>query len=152
MAKQVFHSSELPDLYLTKAQQSARTTKSQYTGTPALYFEGDIMYSYGSHFPMSRIIGSTLIIAKRESSVTTNKHLWSLRNDALGLGFDVLEVADVMADDIESHNRNIRDLLDQVDELFAKSERARKPSIIEGYKQDARNKANDAVAYEKLFC
>src|SRR5690242_10838325 len=72
--KQVFKTDEIPHLWAHKIQESARNALGN------LYFEGDTIYSYGSHFPIARHINnkhgkSAVLFTTRRYSVTTSGHV-----------------------------------------------------------------------------
>ena len=150
--KKVFKADQVIELFVTQAQDEARTTNSSYTGTPSVYFKGTTINSYGDHFIMGIILdGDVLLIAQADSSVTTNKHLNNLWNTAKCNGLSVIEVQNVSANNEVEHDANIEDMLKQRGELLGKASRARKPSYIEMYKRDADHFLVDIVNYRTLF-
>ena len=62
-------------LWAHKAQDSARNGGN-------FYFEGDTIYSYGSHFPIARHVetrrGRAVLFTTRDYSVTTSGHKWAV--------------------------------------------------------------------------
>ena len=44
-----------------------------------LFFENGIIYSYGTHFPMARFVGDTIVMHKEKYSQSTSKHQSYLR-------------------------------------------------------------------------
>ena len=59
----------------TQAEQSARNGGN-------FYFDGDTIYSYGSHFPIARHVttkrGRAVLFTTRDYSVTTSGHKWTV--------------------------------------------------------------------------
>jgi hypothetical protein len=70
--RQVYPADMVAHLWAHKSQESARESGRQF------YFEGDTIYSYGSHFPIARHITHkgkcAVLFTKRGYSVTTEKH------------------------------------------------------------------------------
>ena len=62
-------------LWAHKAQDSARNGGN-------FYFDGDTIYSYGSHFPIARHVetrrGRAVLFTTRDYSVTTSGHKWTV--------------------------------------------------------------------------
>lgn len=71
--KTVFSSTdEMLHIYASQTQERGKSGN--------VFFEGKICYSYGYHFPMSKIIDKkTILITNRTCSITTSKHLSALR-------------------------------------------------------------------------
>jgi hypothetical protein len=68
--KQVFRTGEIAHLWANRKQESARNPSKNF------YFEGDTIYSYGSHFPIARHINDKVIFfTTRSYSNTTSKHI-----------------------------------------------------------------------------
>lgn len=67
-----------------------------------LYFAGDTLYSYGSHFPLARLTtdndskeGTIALVTTRKYSVTTFKHKSFAVSAILRAGYTIVEVEDV---------------------------------------------------------
>src|SRR6267378_6539904 len=82
-AKHVFDTGEIPHLWAHKVQESARNAQGN------LYFGGDTIYSYGSHFPIARHVvdnptkknpKSAILFTTRSYSVTTSGHISAVRS------------------------------------------------------------------------
>ena len=72
--KRVVSTSEVPHLWAHQSQDSARN------GQGSLYFDGDTIYSYGSHFPVARHVTgahgrSAVLLTSRSHSITTARHV-----------------------------------------------------------------------------
>lgn len=70
--RQVYNNSMVAHLWAHQSQDAARTA------TGSFYFSGDTIYSYGSHFPIARIVkrrGRTVVLFTTQNySVTTSGH------------------------------------------------------------------------------
>jgi hypothetical protein len=78
-AKQVFDTGEIPHLWAHKVQATARNARGN------LYFDGDTIYSYGSHFPIACHISNkrgkhAILFTTRSYSVTTSGHISAVRS------------------------------------------------------------------------
>lgn len=75
--KHVFKTDEIPHLWAHQTQDSARNPGGN------LYFSGDTIYSYGSHFPIARIVKqgkkTCVLFTTRSYSVTTSGHISAVR-------------------------------------------------------------------------
>lgn len=75
--KTVFSNDELPHIWAHQSQDSGRTPNRN------LYFQGDTIYSYGSHFPIARHVTHKgrrfVFFTTRDYSVTTSGHKYRVR-------------------------------------------------------------------------
>jgi hypothetical protein len=76
--KHVFSNHEIPHLWAHQTQSEARNAKNSF------YFDGDTIYSYGSHFPIARIVTNergdrAILVTNRSYSVTTSRHVSRVR-------------------------------------------------------------------------
>ena len=93
-----------------------------------MFFEGDIIYSYGYHFPIAKHIKNNLILfTSKGYSVSTSKHLGITRS-AIPSEIEVLTVpeVDIRNNTLTSHIDNIEYFINEIKTNFGKSERARK--------------------------
>ena len=73
--KRVFTTSyDVAHLWANQTQDEARCRNT--------FFYNETIYSYGYHFPMGKIFGSTVLITTRSYSVTTSKHLREVESAA----------------------------------------------------------------------
>lgn len=83
------------------AQQSSATHTGQ-SADGRIRFEGETIYSYGSHFPMARFVmrkgKRAVLFTTRSYSVTTGKHKSEARSALYGLNLPVFYVDDVARD------------------------------------------------------
>ncbi len=82
-AKHVFDTGEIPHLWAHKVQENARNPQGN------LYFDGDTIFSYGSHFPIARHVVDNptkknpkpvILLTTRSWSVTTSGHISAVRS------------------------------------------------------------------------
>lgn len=75
--KHVFSTDEVPHLWAHQTQESARNAQGN------LYFDGPVIYSYGSHFPIAAHVKKgrkrAILFTTRTYSNTTAKHLGEVR-------------------------------------------------------------------------
>lgn len=72
--REVYPTNEIAHLWAHKTQSAARNPGKNF------YFEGDTIYSYGSHFPIARHVVNAkgvpaIVFTQRSYSVTTAKHI-----------------------------------------------------------------------------
>jgi hypothetical protein len=77
--KTVFSTGEIPHLWAHKVQDSARNPQGN------LYFDGDTIYSYGSHFAIARHVQnkcgkSAVLFTTRSFSNTTSGHISAVKS------------------------------------------------------------------------
>lgn len=111
------HTSEMvTHLWANASQSEARN------GTGSVFFDGDVIYSYGAHFPVARRInGGLFLFTTQEYSVTTSHHKTMIQR-AIPNAAQVFEVDNVMAD---PSLQDVFDYTARINELFAKASRAR---------------------------
>jgi hypothetical protein len=77
--KFVFDTGEIPHLWAHRTQEEARNRQGN------LYFNGDTIYSYGSHFPIARHAANeagerSVLLTTATYSVTTSNHCSAVRS------------------------------------------------------------------------
>src|SRR6267154_4925390 len=81
--KTVFDTGEIPHLWAHKVQENARNAHGN------LYFDGETIYSYGSHFPIARHVVNNptkknpkpaVLFTTPSYSVTTSGHISAVRS------------------------------------------------------------------------
>lgn len=109
--RQVYPTNEIAHLWAHKTQQSARNQQGNF------YFEGDTIYSYGSHFPIAKHItrkgeNAVLFTTRRSYSNTTSKHICDVRRAIPGRlpVFHVPHVDASASNGLESYRKRIKDL------------------------------------------
>jgi len=125
--KTVFPTNEVPHLWAHKVQDSARNAQGN------LYFDGEVIYSYGSHFPIARHITNAkgkpaVLFTEQGYSSTTSGHK-SAVHSAIPSGLPVFTVPELGLKwdcNLDSaHVANLRYFQAQIDEAIEKSARAR---------------------------
>ncbi len=91
--KCVFDTGEIPHLWAHRTQEEARNRQGN------LYFTGDTIYSYGSHFPIARHVASeagerSVLLTTATYSVTTSSHCSAVRS-AIPSGIRVFRVPNI---------------------------------------------------------
>ena len=154
--KHVFDTGEIPHLWAHRTQDEARNRQGN------LYFTGDIIYSYGSHFPIARHVTSeagerAVLLTTATHSVTTSGHCSAVRS-AIPSGIRVFHVPNVChgrysgseltADD---HAGNLVDYAERVEKHVITSARARSSYSKEWNHEHAVNLRDEAFAYCSFF-
>src|SRR6266566_680779 len=113
--KHVVSSGEVPHLWYHKTQDSAKTSNGN------IYFEGDTIYSYGSHFPIAKHISSgkqsAVLFTTRTYSVTTSGHCSAVRSaiPSSALVFSVPKFPRFDCFEVSEHETNIADYLKRIE-------------------------------------
>jgi len=150
--KHVVNSGEVPHLWFHKVQSSAKN------GNGSLYFQGDTIFSYGSHFPIARHVQSgkksAVIFTTRDYSVTTSGHKIAVRSAIPAEGTTVFYVPNIFTCDQyagNDHPANMKSYVERVEQALAKCARARQSYSKEWEHQHAINLRNEAREYAKFF-
>ena len=154
--KHVFDTGEIPHLWAHRTQEEARNRQGN------LYFTGDTIYSYGSHFPIARHVVNqaaerAVLFTTATYSVTTSSHCSAVRS-AIPSGVPVFRVPNVShgrysgseltADD---HAGNLADYAERIEKHVATSARARSSYAKEWNHEHAVSLRNEAFAYCAFF-
>jgi len=154
--KHVFDTGEIPHLWAHRTQEEARNRQGN------LYFTGDTIYSYGSHFPIARYVVSeggerAVLFTTASHSVTTSSHCSAVRS-AIPSGIRVFHVPNVChgrysgseltADD---HEGNLADYAERIEKHVITSARARSSYARESNHEQAVCLRDEAVAYCAFF-
>lgn len=169
--KQVFPSDEIPHLWAHQSQQSARNAGGR------IYFEGDTIFSYGSHFPMARHVTATgdrttgagkgargVLFNSATYSVTTSHHQTMVRR-AIPNSFAVFEVPDVYAGmkgaarfhggtsfkRYEGHRGNLAYYKKQAEKYIGEALRAVHSRNVEWKSETANKYISEAIKYAHFF-
>lgn len=115
-----------------------------------LFFEGPVIYSYGRHFPIARVVdsGPLILFTTNGYSATTAKHK-SYARSAIPHYVRVLYVPDVCANYPGTHSANLQAIIDARETAILKASRAR--SNGELHIRDAETLASDARTYAAAF-
>jgi hypothetical protein len=154
--KHVFDTGEIPHLWAHRTQEEGRNRQGN------LYFTGDTIYSYGSHFPIARHVVSeggerAVLFTTATYSVTTASHCSAVRS-AIRSGIRVFHVPNVChgrytgseltADD---HAGNLADYTERIEKHVITSARARSSYAKEWNHGHAVCLRDEAVAYCAFF-
>ncbi len=124
--RKVFPTAEIPHLWFHQTQSDARSQGN-------VFFDGDTIYSYGTHFPIARHVQSksgrrAVLFTTRRYSVTTSGHCSSVRQ-AIPSGTQVFSVPSVRSDswsgNVIDHARNLEHFVTESKESLGKARRAR---------------------------
>jgi len=154
--KHVFDTGEIPHLWAHRSQDEARNRQGN------LYFSGDTIYSYGSHFPIARHVVSetgerAVLFTTATRSVTTSGHCSAVRS-AIPSGVPVFHVptvchgrysgSELTADD---HAGNLTDYVERIEKHVIKSARAKSSHTKEWSHECAVCLRQEAFAYCAFF-
>ncbi len=122
--RHVFETARIAHLWMHQTQSEARNP------TRNLYFSGDTIFSYGSHFPIARLVkhrGKTAVLfTNRSYSVTTSGHCSMVRH-AIPAGVAVFYVYNpqgTLADGRNEHKQNVAMALESLAASKSKPQRA----------------------------
>jgi len=154
--KHVFDTGEIPHLWAHRTQDEARNRQGN------LYFIGDTIYSFGSHFPIARHMTNdtgerAVLFTTATYSVTTSSHCSAVRS-AIPSGIRVFHVpnvchgrysgSDLTADD---HVGNLADYAKRIEKHVITSARARSSYSKTWNNQHAGHLRDQAFAYCAFF-
>ena len=154
--KFVFDTGEIPHLWAHRTQEEARNRQGN------LYFTGDTIYSYGSHFPIARLVTNdagerAVLFTSATYSVTTSSHCSAVRS-AIPSGIHVFHIpnlchgrysgSDLTADD---HAGNLDDYTERIENHVVTSARARSSYAKTWNNQCAGHLRDQAFAYCAFF-
>jgi len=154
--KHVFDTGQIPHLWAHRTQEEARNRQGN------LYFTGDTIYSYGSHFPIARHVTNdagerAVLFTTAIYSVTTSSHCSAVRS-AIPSGIPVFHVPNVchgrysgselIADD---HAGNLADYTERIEKHVVTSARARSSYAKEWNHEHAVCLRDEAFAYCAFF-
>jgi hypothetical protein len=154
--KHVFDTGEIPHLWAHRTQDEARNRQGN------LYFNGDTIYSYGSHFPIARHVTNdagerAVLFTSATYSVTTASHCFAVRS-AIPSGMRVFHVPNVChgrysgseltADD---HAGNLADYAERIEKHVITSARARSSYAKTWNNQHAGHLRDQAFDYCAFF-
>lgn len=132
--KKVHDKHSVAHLWANKIQDQASTPSGN------LYFNGDTIYSYGSHFPIARHIkdkpvtgaGYDVMFTLRTYSVTTTQHLTIVRQASSHLSKLYVWNFPYHNKDQDAHEKNIIKWMGAIRDLIKEMATARKPEARMG--------------------
>jgi hypothetical protein len=142
--RHVFHTSEIPHLWAHRAQDDARNQQGN------LFFNGDTIYSYGSHFPIARHVYNqhnehAVLFTTRNYSNTTAKHTYKVRA-AIPRNVPVFTTAHVSAPPEQLASEYARRI-----ELFEKAARQNRGLALHDRVDKADQLRDEANRYARFF-
>jgi len=154
--KHVFDTGEIPHLWAHRTQEEARNRQGN------LYFIGDTIYSYGSHFPIARHVVSeagerAVLLTTATYSVTTSSHCSAVRS-AIPSGTRIFHVPIVCHGryngselTTNDHAGNLADYAERIEKHVITSARARSSYAKEWNHERAVRLRDEAFAYSAFF-
>lgn len=122
MRKVLKNHNEVAHYWANKVQTNGKSSN--------MFFQGEVIYSYGYHFPIAKHINNNLILfTSKGNSISTSKHL-GITRAAIPNEIEVLTVPNIEVYNDRSnkglHIDNIKYFINEIKTNFGKSERARK--------------------------
>ena len=74
------------------AQRFAKGATKGITGNRTIYIEGDVIYSYGAHWPMAFRKGNQAFVNGDKYSATTSKQTCYVASQLSYAGFEITDV------------------------------------------------------------
>ena len=154
--KCVFDTGEIPHLWAHRTQEEARNRQGN------LYFTGNTICSYGSHFPIARHVTNdagelAVLLTTATYSVTTSSHCSAVRS-AIPSGIRVFRVPNVChgqycGSELTAHDHayNLEDYAERIEKHVVTSARARSSYAKEWNHDRAVGLRDEAVAYCAFF-
>lgn len=152
--KHVFKTGEIPHLWAHRTQDEARTKEGN------TYFNGDTIYSYGSHFPIARHVVNksgdrAVLFTTRTYSVTTSRHCSAVRS-AIPSGVPVFHVPSICPKGsselaAEDHAGNLTDYAERFEKHVVASARARSSYPKEWNHEEAARLREETLSYCAFF-
>lgn len=138
MTRTVYPNDMVAHIWAHQSQDQARSNNGN------LYFEGDTIYSYGSHFPIARHVDGVVLLTTDSYSVTTSAHVSRVAGACSHLTvFHVLHVCG------HRHSDNFANYERRIEEALTKAARAR--TSTDWHLADAANLVAEANRYIALF-
>jgi hypothetical protein len=154
--KHVFDTGEIPHLWAHRTQDEARNRQGN------LYFTGDTIYSYGSHFPIARHVTNdagerAVLFTTASYSVTTASHCSAVRS-AVPSGIPVFHVPNVCHGrytgselTAADHAGTLADYTERIEKHVVTSARARSSYAKEWNQGHAVSLRDEAFVYCTFF-
>ena len=139
---QTFTNSDLCHVFAQQSQEYGRNAGK------TLFFESNIIYSYGHHYPMAKILnGFALVNSTGYSNTTAKQTSYLLR----ALHQKIIHVPNPKAETKEEHRENLNAFMDNVLNFQHKASRARKEESRDFYEIQARKEVEQLTQYLELF-
>lgn len=147
--KHVVKESEVAHLWANQLQSDARNAHGNF------YFNGETIFSYGSHFPIARIYtdkyGNKIVFfTLLKYSNTTSGHIWTVKSAASHIEKLYMKnpLLNGVSKDNYNHKENIEYWIDNIQTLLDYLPKARKKESVFAGIESNRNELN---AYIKFF-
>ena len=108
---------QLPHVWYNQEKQSGSASN--------MFFIGNVIYSYGTHFPIAVIKNGLVLFTTNSYSVSTSKHI-SLVHGAIPSGTKIIYCKYPTEAASNSHSRNIESFKSALENVKKDLERARK--------------------------
>lgn len=139
--KKVVSSAMVAHLWAHKTQSEARNAQH------SMYFEGDTIYSYGSHFPIARHFKGIVLFNANTYSSTTGQHKATTQSAIRNMTVIYVIELDTLPPNIEM---NFKHFTHKIKEFMQKSIRARTEWRVNSWLRQANDMCKNANAYSKL--
>lgn len=139
---------------LAKVWHSQSQAEGRSIGRGSMYFVGDTIYSYGSHFPIAMIHAApngeniVLMTNRRYSRTTDQRHIPVVAS-AICKGSRRVVYCHNPKEAAFSHDLNVRNFKLEIEELIAKHAKSRKPEL---YTSDILYQAHLTRDYCEVLC
>ncbi len=103
---------------------ASQTQEHGKNANGSMYFKGDMIFSYGDHFPIARIVGAHAMITTQRYSVTTARHV-SLTYAAIADDYVVIPVDNIAEDTTAAFDSNVATINNEIAVLQGRLSRSR---------------------------
>jgi len=138
----VFNNSDLCHVFAQQSQEYGKNAGE------TLFFEDKVIYSYGYHYPMAKIIDGFALVNSSRYSNTTAKQTSFLKR---ALYQTIIEVPNPKAKSKEDHIKNMDNFFDNVIQYQKKASRARTEENRDLYDMQSRTEVEQLTQYVELF-
>jgi hypothetical protein len=144
---------EIPHLWFHKVQHDARDSTGNF------YFEGDTIYSYGSHFPIAKHVSNgkrnAVLFTTEPYSVTTSGHIsatrYAIPSDVQVFNVPEVELGISKAEHKHQHSQNLQSYAKRIEAEILIAARARSSWRKESAYKSAVDFRAEALAYARFF-
>lgn len=147
--KQVYSYEELPRVWLRRSQSQGHSPGDR------MYFSGDTIYSYGSHFPIARFMQApngeeVILFTTDRDSRTTATHIHCVQSAVNHSGYRVVPCLDISA--TLRHEGNISAMKDVFDHAVNKLRKAHKDETRRQYSSAIYSAIAQGLEYCEVMC
>lgn len=112
-----------------------------------MFFEGNVIYSYGRHFPIANIVRGSVLFTTKDYSVSTSKHKFHTRRACQHM--PIIHVDNVVPDCVRDHAENMEMIKNDIIVSLEKEKHSRK--YKEQHLENAATREEELFAYADLF-